>query len=210
VGGELAHRSGDAEAERGDEHDREADEDRHRMVPVLAGDRPRDFAAVAAIAASLALLAWAAPEEGTPDTKAAAIAIGALALIAALPWLVRFALPDRAIGWAFIFAAGCGYAGSGLGTALITESSFAWAITTALVAGIALLGEPLTPAIGISFTLVLAGSLLATARNTRRSEPISVSMAPAHERPDQEEPTRPPAGVTEARLAELPEAGGTA
>ena len=103
--------------------------------------RPRDFAAVAAIAASLALLAWAAPEEGTPDTKAAAVAIGALALIAALPWLVRFALPDKAIGWAFIFAAGCGYAGSGLGTALITESTFAWAIPTALVAGIALLGE---------------------------------------------------------------------
>lgn len=110
-----------------------------RMLGEPAG--PRDFVAVGAIAAALALLAWAAPEEGTPDTHAAAIAIGALALIAVAPWLLRFVLPEAAIGWAFIFAAGFGFAGSGLGTALITESSFAWAIPTAAVAGLALLSE---------------------------------------------------------------------
>jgi hypothetical protein len=103
--------------------------------------RPRDFAAVAAIAAALGLLAWAAPEEGHADTTAAAIAIGGSACIATLPWLARFVLPSPAIGWAFIFAAGCGYAGSGLGTALMTGSSFAWAVPTAAVAGVALLGE---------------------------------------------------------------------
>lgn len=103
--------------------------------------RPRDFAAVGAIAAGLAVLAWAAPEEGTPDTAAAAIAIGALALIAVAPWLARFVLPEAWIGWAFIFAAGFGFAGSGLGTALITESSFLWALPTAAVAGLALLSE---------------------------------------------------------------------
>ena len=50
-------------------------------------------------------------------------------------------LPEPAVGWAFIFAAGCGYAASGLGTKLMTEASFVWAIPTAAVAGIALLGE---------------------------------------------------------------------
>jgi hypothetical protein len=99
--------------------------------------RPRDVAGVGAIAAALGLLAWAAPEEGHADTGVAAIAMGALALLSAAPWLARSVLP----AWSFIVAAGCGYAASGLGTKLMTESSFAWAIPTAAVAAVGLAGE---------------------------------------------------------------------
>src|SRR3954449_833987 len=42
VRGEPADRSGGAEPERRDEHDREPREDGHGMVPVLAGDRRRE------------------------------------------------------------------------------------------------------------------------------------------------------------------------
>jgi drug/metabolite transporter (DMT)-like permease len=99
--------------------------------------RPRDYAAVAAIAVGLALLAWAAPEESSADERAAAIAIGGLGAVAALPWLARGRLP----GLVLVLAAGCGYAASGLGTKLLTEASLAWAIPTAAVAGIGLADE---------------------------------------------------------------------
>lgn len=97
--------------------------------------RPRDFAAVAAIAAGLALLAWAAPEEREPNAGAAAIAMGAMAVVAVVPWIVR--LP----GWALIGAAGTGYAASGLGSKLLATSGIAWGLPTAAIAGLALADE---------------------------------------------------------------------
>jgi hypothetical protein len=99
--------------------------------------RARDFAAVGTIVAGLALLAWTAPAERSADAGAAALAVGGLAAIAAVPWLRGGRLP----GWALIAAAGCGYAASGLGSKLLTESGLVWALPTAAVAGLALADE---------------------------------------------------------------------
>jgi drug/metabolite transporter (DMT)-like permease len=106
--------------------------------------RPRDLAAVAAIAAGLALLAWAAPENDHVHAGAVSLAavLGGLAAIAVLPWVAR--LP----GAGLVLAAGCGYAASGLTTKLLADAlgggaaeALAWAATTAAIAGLALVDE---------------------------------------------------------------------
>ena len=82
--------------------------------------RRRDLAAVAAIAAGLALLAWAAPESERVHANAAVLAtvLGGLALIALVPWFVRARLP----GGALVIAAGCGYAASGVTSKLLADN----------------------------------------------------------------------------------------
>ena len=109
--------------------------------------RRRDLAAVAAIAAGLALLAWAAPESERVHTNAAVLAtvLGGLALIALVPWFVRARLP----GGALVIAAGCGYAASGVTSKLLADNlelgshgaAVGWALFTAAVAGIGLADE---------------------------------------------------------------------
>ena len=47
----------------------------------------------------------------------------------------------------------------------------------AVLLGVLVLGEPLTPAIGVGFVLVLAGSVLATS-GARRAEPVAVPRQP--------------------------------
>jgi drug/metabolite transporter (DMT)-like permease len=106
--------------------------------------RPRDLVAVGAIAAGLALLAWAAPEaehvragDGT-----LAVALGALGAAAIVPWLARGRLP----GTALVVAAGLGYAGSGLGSKLLADAlwgapALLWAAITAVLAGAGLFDE---------------------------------------------------------------------
>jgi drug/metabolite transporter (DMT)-like permease len=108
--------------------------------------RPRDLAAVGAIAAGLALLAWAAPENEHVHAGAGALAavLGALGVIAVLPWVARGHLP----GATLVLAAGCGYAASGLTTKLLADAlggsaaeALGWAVITAAVAGVALVDE---------------------------------------------------------------------
>jgi drug/metabolite transporter (DMT)-like permease len=108
--------------------------------------RPRDLAAVAAIAAGLALLAWAAPENAHVHAGPAGLAavIGGLGAIAALPWIAGGRLP----GAMLVLAAGCGYAASGLTTKLLADAlgggaaeALGWAAITAAVAGVALIDE---------------------------------------------------------------------
>src|SRR4051794_2443068 len=87
----------------------------HRMLgePV----QQRDLASVAAIAAGLGLLAWAAPPDAGTHAGAATLAIvlGVLALAAAAPWLVRGRLPAGAL----VIAAGRGFGASGLTSKLL-------------------------------------------------------------------------------------------
>jgi drug/metabolite transporter (DMT)-like permease len=104
--------------------------------------RPRDALAVALIAAGLALVAWAAPERDSVHAGAGALAaaLGGLAAIALLPWLVRGRGP------LLVVAAGCGYAASGITTKLLTDAGvgvegLGWAALTAAVAAIALVDE---------------------------------------------------------------------
>jgi hypothetical protein len=109
--------------------------------------RRRDLAAVGAIAGGLALLAWAAPENARVHAHAAVLGLvlGGLALIALLPWLARTSLP----GGALVFAAGCGYAASGVTSKLLADSlelgsagaALGWAAFTAAVAGAGLADE---------------------------------------------------------------------
>ncbi len=103
--------------------------------------RPRDFAAVAAIAAGLALLAWSAPEDTSSHAGAAALAaiLGGLGAITVVPLLAGG-------GAVAVLGAGCGYAASGLTTKLMTDAGVtgagaAWGVATAAVAGLALADE---------------------------------------------------------------------
>ncbi len=107
--------------------------------------RPRDLAAVAAIAGGLAILAWAAPESEGVDADAAVLAavLGPLALLAGLPWLARLR------GGALVLAAGCGYAASGITSKLLADNleigsaggALGWGVATAAVAGAGLVDE---------------------------------------------------------------------
>ena len=107
--------------------------------------RPRDFGAVAVIAAGIALLAWAAPEPHHAHASALTLAVvlGGLGLIAFVPWLVG------AGGFVLVFAAGCGYAASGLTSTLLADALrgsgvvavMGWAAATGVVAGLGLADE---------------------------------------------------------------------
>jgi drug/metabolite transporter (DMT)-like permease len=116
-----------------------------RLLGEPAG--PSDLLGCAAIAAGLALLAWAAPERSTghAGTVALVAVLGGLGLIALAPWL----LGRRAPGGAMVAAAGCGYAASGLTSKLLADGLAAgdlatvagWGAATIVVAGTALADE---------------------------------------------------------------------
>src|SRR4051794_40065176 len=103
--------------------------------------RPRDYAAVAVLAAGLALIATAAPDTSHVAAGAGVLAgvLGALGLIAFAPWLARNRLP----GLALVLAAGCAYAASGFTTELLADGLHAgalgailgWAAASAAAAG---------------------------------------------------------------------------
>ncbi len=103
--------------------------------------RPRDLAAVAVMALGLALLARYAPsaEHVHAGTATLAAVLGALGLIALVPWAAR----DRLPGAALVVAAGCAYAASGFTTALLADGLEAgalaavlgWAAASGLAAG---------------------------------------------------------------------------
>lgn len=109
--------------------------------------RPADALAVGAIAAGLALLAWAAPH--TEHVHAGAAGLVAvllpLGLAAGVPWALQRRLPGRAL----VAAAGCGYAAAGLTSALLADALSAgsvgavvgWAAITGLVAVLGLADE---------------------------------------------------------------------
>jgi drug/metabolite transporter (DMT)-like permease len=103
--------------------------------------RPRDYVAVAVLAVGLALIAIEAPDTSHVAAGAAVLAtvLGALGLIAFVPWLVRRRLP----GSMLVVAAGCAYAASGFTTELLADGLHAgvvaaiagWAAASAAAAG---------------------------------------------------------------------------
>jgi hypothetical protein len=117
----------------------------HRMLgePV----RRRDLGSVAAIAAGLGLLAWAAPAEAGAHAGALTLAavLGGLALATAAPWVARGHVP----GGALVIAAGCGFAASGLTSKLLADAltggdlpaALGWGAATAAVAGLAMVDD---------------------------------------------------------------------
>ena len=109
--------------------------------------RPGDLLAAAAIAAGVAVLAWAAPERSHVHAGAVPLAavLGALGIIAAAPWVARRHLA----GWLLVVAAGCGNAASGLTSKVLADELaggavvgvLAWAAASAVLAGAALVDE---------------------------------------------------------------------
>jgi drug/metabolite transporter (DMT)-like permease len=115
------------------------------------GERPgpREFAAVAAILVGLTGVALAAPERTTDhaDGTALAVSLGAIALIALLPYIFRGRV--GAAGFIVVVSAGCGYAWTGIVSKLVTDEvaagsvliAVAWLATLAASEFIALLSE---------------------------------------------------------------------
>jgi drug/metabolite transporter (DMT)-like permease len=115
------------------------------------GETPgrREYAAVAAIVAGVAGIAWAAPERTTTNAGAVPIAI-ALALVA-IPIIAPYAARGRpgAAGTLAIVAAGFGYAWTAIASKLLTDELSAgsllvavvWLATAAASEGLALLSE---------------------------------------------------------------------
>lgn len=115
------------------------------------GEAPgrREFIAVAAIAAGVAGVAWAAPERTTEHADSGAIAL-ALALVA-LPIAAPYLLRGRALaaGTIAVVSAGCGYAWTAIASKLLTDElaagsllvAFAWLATAAASEAVALLSE---------------------------------------------------------------------
>jgi drug/metabolite transporter (DMT)-like permease len=115
------------------------------------GERPgrREYAAVAAIVAGVAGIAWAAPDRTTDHAETVAIAI-ALALVA-LPIFAPYAIRGRAsaAGTIAVVSAGFGYAWTAIASKLLTDELAAgtllvavvWLATAAASEGLALLSE---------------------------------------------------------------------
>ncbi|MGV1049951.1 MAG: hypothetical protein ACOYD4_15670 [Solirubrobacterales bacterium] len=115
------------------------------------GERPapRDYAAVAAIVAGVAGVAWAAPDRTTDHAGSWAIALS-LGLVA-LPIFAPYALRGRAsgLGTLAIVSAGFGYAWTAIASKLLTDElaagtllvAVAWLATAAASEGLALLSE---------------------------------------------------------------------
>jgi drug/metabolite transporter (DMT)-like permease len=139
----------------------------YATAPIIAARRLNDVPALPMTAVCLAgaALVYTPPAILTwPDTAPSTeviLALAGLALVCtALAFLVFFALirevgPSRALVFTYVNPA------------------------VAVVAGVAVLGEPLTVPILVSFALILGGSVLATARSKPvRREPAPVSGAP--------------------------------
>jgi drug/metabolite transporter (DMT)-like permease len=115
------------------------------------GERPggREYAAVAAIVAGVAGVAWAAPDRTTDHAETWAIALS-LALVA-LPIFAPYLLRRRgsAAGTLAIISAGFGYAWTAIASKLLTDElaagtlliAAAWLATAAASEGLALLSE---------------------------------------------------------------------
>jgi drug/metabolite transporter (DMT)-like permease len=110
---------------------------------------PREYAAVVAIAAGVAGVAWAAPDRTTDHaaTWAIALALGLVALPALAPYLLRGRA--SAAGTLAIVSAGFGYAWTAIASKLLTDElaagtlliAAAWLATAAASEGLALLSE---------------------------------------------------------------------
>jgi drug/metabolite transporter (DMT)-like permease len=115
------------------------------------GESPgrREFAAVAAIVAGVAGVAWAAPERTTDHAGTAAIVL-ALGLVA-IPIVAPYVLRRRgsAIGLVAVLSAGFGYAWTAIASKLLTDElaagallvAVAWLATAVASEGLALLSE---------------------------------------------------------------------
>jgi hypothetical protein len=109
--------------------------------------RPRDLAAVGAIAVGLLILALVAPENAHVHAGAGplVLVLGGLGVLALAPWVSGGRLP----GYGLVVAAGCGYAGSGITTKLLADSLSSgglheialWVGVTIALAGLALVDE---------------------------------------------------------------------
>ncbi len=97
-----------------------------------------EIAAAAAIVAGVAVLAWSSPERATVSASAVTLAVvlGVLGAGAALPWLLRGGGVAAAAG------AGCGFAGTGLTSKLVSDAlargsggaALGWGLATAALA----------------------------------------------------------------------------
>ncbi|MGZ8666053.1 MAG: hypothetical protein ACXWZM_02940 [Solirubrobacterales bacterium] len=115
------------------------------------GERPgpREFAATAAILAGLTGVALAAPERTTEHASSTALALslGAIALIALAPLILRSRVGPAA--FVVVISAGCGYAWTGIVSKLVTDQvatgailvALAWLATLAASEFVALLSE---------------------------------------------------------------------
>ena len=115
------------------------------------GERPgpREFVAIAAILAGLTGVALAAPERTTEHASPAALALslGAIALIALAPLILRSRVGPGA--FIVVVSAGCGYAWTGIVSKLVTDElaagsilvALAWLATLAASEFVALLSE---------------------------------------------------------------------
>ncbi len=138
----------------------------YATAPLLAARRLANVPSLPMTAAclSLAALVYTPPAILTwPDTMPpvrALVAIGGLAVICtALAFLVFFELirevgPARATVFTYVNPA------------------------VAVAAGVAFLGEPLTPAIAATFALILGGSVLATSRGSKVAPATAASTEP--------------------------------
>ncbi len=131
---------------------------------------PVEVAGALAIAAAVALLAWAGPTGSTSFTSGGTWAVAiALAVTAAAPVLLR--LSGRAGGLATSVAAGLGWAGVGLATALVVNAladrrwlvCLGWLAAVGAASGATLLAEmtalqswPATRSIPVVFSLEMA------------------------------------------------------
>jgi drug/metabolite transporter (DMT)-like permease len=133
----------------------------YATAPIIAARRLSDVPALPMTAVCLggAALVYALPAvltwpETIPDGRVLAALAGLAVVCTALAFLVFFALisevaPSRALVFTYVNPA------------------------VAVTAGVLVLGEPLTASILVSFALILAGSVLATApRATATAEPV--------------------------------------
>jgi drug/metabolite transporter (DMT)-like permease len=128
---------------------------------------PIEVAGAVAIAAAIAVLAWAAPSGSTSFTTGGTWAVGvALVLTAAAPLVLRAAGPPNGL-WTSV-AAGLGWACVGLATALLVDAIrnhrwvvfVVWAVAVGVASAAALLAEmtalqfwPATRAVPLVFSL---------------------------------------------------------
>jgi drug/metabolite transporter (DMT)-like permease len=133
----------------------------YAVAPLIAARRLAEVPALpmTAVCLAAAALVYAPPAVLTwPDALPAVSVLAALAGLAvvctALAFIVFFALirevgPSRALVFTYVNPA------------------------VAVVAGVAVLGEPLTVTIMVAFALILCGSVLATLSTAPRSEPVA-------------------------------------
>jgi drug/metabolite transporter (DMT)-like permease len=93
---------------------------------------PRELVAIGAILVGLTGVALAAPERTTEHASSAALAVslGAIALVALLPYLLRGRI--GAAAFIVVVSAGCGYAWTGIVSKLVTDEVAAGSVAIAI------------------------------------------------------------------------------